>query len=115
MTEMRQPRDRRTHRPLHRHRHRIAGGARRAGQRGRSGGYGFAYLGDRRKRLTEFTYALDLVPIAEAVEGDAVYTQGSHGELTVIIPPTRSTCGDPRSTFWPLDQRRPRHSQSQPP
>lgn len=36
--------------------------------------------------MTEFTYALDLAPISEAVDGDAVYTQGSHGELTVIIP-----------------------------
>ena len=36
--------------------------------------------------MTDFQYALDLSPISEAVEGDAVYTQGDHGELTVIIP-----------------------------
>ncbi len=36
--------------------------------------------------MTDFRYALDLVPIAEAADGDAVYTQGSHGELTVIVP-----------------------------
>ncbi len=36
--------------------------------------------------MTDFTYALDLCPIAEAEEGDAVYHQGDHGELTVIIP-----------------------------
>lgn len=36
--------------------------------------------------MTDFQYALDLSPISEAVEGDAIYTQGDHGELTVIIP-----------------------------
>jgi Fe/S biogenesis protein NfuA len=36
--------------------------------------------------MTDFVYALDLVPIAEAGDGDAVYAQGSHGELTVIVP-----------------------------
>ncbi len=36
--------------------------------------------------MTDFQYALDLSPISEAVEGDAIYAQGSHGELTVIIP-----------------------------
>lgn len=36
--------------------------------------------------MTEFSYALDLIPIAEAAPGDAVYQQGSHGELTVVIP-----------------------------
>ncbi len=36
--------------------------------------------------MTDYQYALDLSPISEAVEGDAVYTQGDHGELTVIIP-----------------------------
>lgn len=36
--------------------------------------------------MTDFRYALDLVPIAEAGDGDAVYTQGDHGELTVIVP-----------------------------
>ncbi len=36
--------------------------------------------------MTDFTYALDLCPVAEAEDGDAVYQQGSHGELTVIIP-----------------------------
>ncbi|MEM9561919.1 MAG: NifU family protein [Actinomycetota bacterium] len=36
--------------------------------------------------MTDFRYALDLVPIAEAADDDAVYTQGTHGELTVIVP-----------------------------
>ena len=36
--------------------------------------------------MTDFVYALDLVPVAGQAEGDAVYTQGTHGELTVIIP-----------------------------
>lgn len=36
--------------------------------------------------MTDFTYALDLAPISEAVEGDAMYKQGDHDELTVIIP-----------------------------
>ena len=36
--------------------------------------------------MTEFSYALDLILVAEAASGDAVYAQGSHGELTVIIP-----------------------------
>jgi Fe/S biogenesis protein NfuA len=36
--------------------------------------------------MTEFSYQLDLVPVSEAAEGDAVYLQGDHGELTVIIP-----------------------------
>ncbi len=36
--------------------------------------------------MTDFTYALDLCGVDEAEEGDAVYQQGSHGELTVIIP-----------------------------
>jgi Fe/S biogenesis protein NfuA len=36
--------------------------------------------------MTDFVYALDLVPITDAAEGDAVYTQGDHGELTVIVP-----------------------------
>jgi Fe/S biogenesis protein NfuA len=36
--------------------------------------------------MTEFSYSLDLVPISEAADGDAVYTQGDHGELTVIVP-----------------------------
>ena len=36
--------------------------------------------------MTDFVYTLDLVPIAEAGEGDAVYTQGTHDELTVIVP-----------------------------
>ncbi len=36
--------------------------------------------------MTDYQYALDLAPISEAVEGDAVYTQGTHGELTVVIP-----------------------------
>ena len=36
--------------------------------------------------MTEYSYALELVAVSEAKDGDAVYTQGSHGELTVIIP-----------------------------
>lgn len=36
--------------------------------------------------MNEFTYALDLVSVEEATEGDLVYTQGEHGELTVIVP-----------------------------
>ena len=36
--------------------------------------------------MTDFTYALDLVSVSEQVEDDLVYTQGSHGELTVIVP-----------------------------
>ncbi len=36
--------------------------------------------------MTEFQYALELLAIAEAEEGDAVYGQGEHDELTVIIP-----------------------------
>ena len=36
--------------------------------------------------MTDFVYALDLVPVAEAADDDVVYTQGSHGELTVIVP-----------------------------
>ncbi len=36
--------------------------------------------------MTEFSYALELVPAGDAEEGDAVYTQGTHGELTVIVP-----------------------------
>lgn len=36
--------------------------------------------------MTEFQYGLELVPVAEAAEDDVVYTQGEHGELTVIIP-----------------------------
>jgi Fe/S biogenesis protein NfuA len=36
--------------------------------------------------MTDFRYALDLVPAADGVDGDAVYHQGDHDELTVIIP-----------------------------
>lgn len=36
--------------------------------------------------MTDYTYALDLAPVSEAVEGDAIYKQGDHGELTVVIP-----------------------------
>lgn len=36
--------------------------------------------------MTDFTYALDLVPVAEKADDDVVYPQGSHGELTVIVP-----------------------------
>ncbi len=36
--------------------------------------------------MTDFVYALDLVAIAEAADDDVVYTQGEHGELSVIVP-----------------------------
>ena len=36
--------------------------------------------------MTEFQYALDLALVSEAVDGDAVYTQGPMGELTMIVP-----------------------------
>jgi Fe/S biogenesis protein NfuA len=36
--------------------------------------------------MTDFTYALDLVSVAEKAEDDIVYTQGTHGELTMIVP-----------------------------
>lgn len=43
-------------------------------------------IGITGSNMTEYQYALELVPVSEAAEGDAVYTQGSHGELTMIIP-----------------------------
>lgn len=36
--------------------------------------------------MTDFQYALELLPIAEAAPDDVVYTQGPHDELTVIVP-----------------------------
>jgi len=36
--------------------------------------------------MTEFSYALDLVSLDEAADDDLVYTQGDHGELSVIVP-----------------------------
>lgn len=36
--------------------------------------------------MTDFVYALDLVPLAEKGDDDLVYPQGDHGELTVIVP-----------------------------
>ncbi len=36
--------------------------------------------------MTDFVYALDLTPVAEKGDDDLVYTQGDHGELTVIVP-----------------------------
>ncbi len=36
--------------------------------------------------MTEFQYSLELMAISEAAPDDAIYTQGDHGELTVIIP-----------------------------
>jgi Fe/S biogenesis protein NfuA len=36
--------------------------------------------------MTDFRYALDLVPVGEHADGDAVYHQGSHDELTMIVP-----------------------------
>lgn len=43
-------------------------------------------IGITGSNMTEYQYALELVPITEAEDGDAVYTQGTHGELTMIIP-----------------------------
>ena len=36
--------------------------------------------------MTDFTYALDLVAVSEKADDDLVYHQGSHDELTVIVP-----------------------------
>ena len=36
--------------------------------------------------MTEFQYALELTAVSDAADDDSVYTQGDHGELTVIIP-----------------------------
>lgn len=36
--------------------------------------------------MTDFVYALDLVPVAEKAEDDLVYHQGEKDELTVIVP-----------------------------
>ncbi|MEM7276376.1 MAG: NifU family protein, partial [Actinomycetota bacterium] len=36
--------------------------------------------------MTDFTYALDLVPVTERADDDLVYHQGSHDELTMIVP-----------------------------
>ncbi|MEM9134523.1 MAG: NifU family protein [Actinomycetota bacterium] len=36
--------------------------------------------------MSEYVYALDLVGVHEATDTDLVYTQGDHGELTVIVP-----------------------------
>ena len=36
--------------------------------------------------MTDFTYALDLTSITDQADDDLVYTQGDHGELTVIVP-----------------------------
>jgi Fe/S biogenesis protein NfuA len=36
--------------------------------------------------MTDFTYALDLVSLSEQADDDVVYGQGSHDELTVIVP-----------------------------
>lgn len=36
--------------------------------------------------MTDYVYALDLIPIAEAADDDVVYTQGDHEELTVVVP-----------------------------
>ena len=36
--------------------------------------------------MTDYVYALDLVPVGEAGPDDLVYTQGDHEELTVIVP-----------------------------
>lgn len=43
-------------------------------------------IGITGSNMTEYQYALELVPVNEAEEGDAVYTQGTHAELTMIIP-----------------------------
>ncbi len=36
--------------------------------------------------MTDFVYALDLIPVEEKGQDDLVYHQGDHGELTVIVP-----------------------------
>lgn len=36
--------------------------------------------------MTDYVYALDLVAVSEATDDDLVYTQGSHDELTMIVP-----------------------------
>ena len=36
--------------------------------------------------MTEFVYSLDLVAVSEAESTDLVYKQGSHDELTMIVP-----------------------------
>ncbi len=36
--------------------------------------------------MTDFVYQLDLVPLSEKADDDLVYSQGEHGELTVIVP-----------------------------
>lgn len=36
--------------------------------------------------MTDFVYALDLIPLDEKGEDDLVYHQGDHDELTVIVP-----------------------------
>ncbi|MGH1492500.1 MAG: NifU family protein [Acidimicrobiales bacterium] len=36
--------------------------------------------------MTDYVYALDLVPVAEAADDDLVYQQGDHDELSVIVP-----------------------------
>ncbi|MGF1597685.1 MAG: NifU family protein [Acidimicrobiales bacterium] len=36
--------------------------------------------------MSEFVYSLDLIAIAEAADDDLIYSQGDHGELTVIVP-----------------------------
>ncbi len=36
--------------------------------------------------MTEYQYALELTAVSDAADDDSVYTQGDHGELTVIIP-----------------------------
>lgn len=36
--------------------------------------------------MTEYVYALDLVPVSEAAADDVIYNQGDHGELAVIVP-----------------------------
>lgn len=43
-------------------------------------------IGITGSNMTEYQYALELVPVVEAEDGDAVYTQGTHDELTMIIP-----------------------------
>ena len=36
--------------------------------------------------MTEYVYALELLPLAELDDTDVVYTQGEHDELTVVVP-----------------------------
>ncbi len=36
--------------------------------------------------MNDYTYALELLPLAEVEENDVTYSQGEHDELTVVVP-----------------------------